>query len=80
VTDVELGVERHRYLREEVDQAEAERGLDRVREAPPLLDDVLVADRGHDPGQVPLDRIDVQLHGLHYDIKMMSVKCGHGAR
>ena len=60
---------------EEVDQPEAERRLDRVREAAPLLGDVLVGECGDDAGQVPLDGIDVELHDHQYDIKMMSVKC-----
>ena len=59
---VELGVERERDLREEVDQPQAERGLDRLCEPPPLLDRLLVAEGGDDAGEVALDRIDVQLH------------------
>src|SRR6185503_9753664 len=67
--------EREGRLGEQVDQPQAEGRLDGVGKTPPLLDDVLVAERRHDTGHVALDRIDVQLHGRQYDIKMMSVKC-----
>src|SRR4029079_9404301 len=68
-------VARRPCLGQQVFHPEREGGRDGICEAPPLLDDVLVAERRDDAGHVTLDRIDVQLHGWQYDIKLMAVKC-----
>ena len=72
----QLGVERQRGVREDVEDAELERCRDGSGEALACRGRRLVAERGG-RREVCLDcvNVPVDVHGSEYDIKMMSVKC-----
>ena len=76
----QLGVERQRGVREDVEEAKLERCRDGSGEALACRGRRLVAERGG-RREVCLDcvNVPVDVHGPEYDIKMMSVKCEIGS-